>query len=188
MRFKSSPSHLGWFCNGIGRPIRSKEISHLASLSLSTESIMPLKPVRDLLYVIPIHREDKIGSIIVPDIHEPLTNQGIVKYRGPKTSGEIKVGDHVLFTGYDGDEMVLEGEGLLVVVPEPFISAILLEGEDNYVLSFSQIRRAIDVAISQVALREGPDKYSKHQKDVIHTIGRMLKDHMDSRFFEELFF
>lgn len=145
---------------------------------------MPITPIRDLLYIIPIDREDKIGRFHVPDSVNQRRNQGIVKYRGPKTTGEIRVGDHVLFSGWDGDEIVYEGEGLLIVMPEKFIVAKLHDGEDNYVLTASQIRTAIDVAVQQVCIKSG----SEIDQEVARTIGDRLKAQMDSRFFEELFF
>ena len=146
---------------------------------------MPIKPIRDLLYIIPIDREDKIGRFHVPDsVRQPRRNQGVVKYRGPRTTGEVKVGDHVLFSGYDGDEVVLEGEGLLILVPEPFIAAVLLEGEDNYVLTASQVRTAVDVAVQYVSVELGEEDLQRIAKFV----GERLKGHMNSRFFEELFF
>ena len=145
---------------------------------------MPITPIRDLLYIIPIDREDKIGLIHVPDQVNQRRNQGIVKYRGPKTTGDIRVGDHVLFSGWDGDEIVYEGEGLLIVMPEIFVVAKLYEGEDNYVLTASQIRTSIDVAVQELCIKSGEATF----QSTARLVGERIKSLMDSRFFEEMFF
>lgn len=68
----------------------------------------------------PIHDPDKIGSLYVPDIAKERCDQGIVKYIGPDVK-DICVGDYVLFSGYTGQTIKLEGEGVLIMMPEDFI-------------------------------------------------------------------
>lgn len=116
---------------------------------------MPIQPVRDLLYILPLNRPERIGSIVLPDSHEPRTNQGIVKYRGPQTSGEIRVGDHVYFNGYEGDEMVFEDEGRLILLPESAIDAIDrgTPRVDNLTMTIAEFKIKLDRAIENLSLR-----------------------------------
>lgn len=50
-------------------------------------------------------------------------DQGIVKYLGADVV-ECKIGDYVFFSGYTGTLMHIEGEGLLIILPEDFIECI----------------------------------------------------------------
>ena len=145
---------------------------------------MPIIPVRDLLYVLPFEETSDIGLIAPSDPHQKKSTQGIVKYRGPWTTGEIKVGDHVVFSGYSGDEMVIEGEGLMVLIPEEGIMALWVDGEDNYLLAPEQVRLAVKRAGVEIAkLEEG----TKEKIMAIRIADRMV-DHLTTRFLEELYF
>lgn len=76
--------------------------------------------------IAPIFDPDKIGSIHIPDQAKERCDQGIVKY----VSGDceyLQVGDHVLFSGYSGTLIQLEDEGLLIIMPEDFITAIIYD-------------------------------------------------------------
>ena len=70
----------------------------------------------------PIFDPDKIGHIYVPDQAKERCDQGIVKYVGEKVR-ELGVGDYVLFSGYSGTLVNLEGEGRLIILPESFVVA-----------------------------------------------------------------
>lgn len=72
----------------------------------------------------PIFDPDMIGSLYVPDQAKERCDQGIVKYIGGDCQ-YIKVGDHVLFSGYSGTLIKLEDEGLLIILPEEFIAAVV---------------------------------------------------------------
>lgn len=73
--------------------------------------------------VIPMFDPDKYGSIWVPEQAKERVDQGIVKYIGPKVE-LVKVGDHVIFSGYTGTLFELPDEGsLLIILPEDFITA-----------------------------------------------------------------
>ena len=64
------------------------------------------------------------GLLVIPEIAKERCDQGIVKYVGPEVKW-LKPGDHVLFSGYTGTLVSLEGEGLLIILPENFVSAII---------------------------------------------------------------
>jgi len=71
---------------------------------------------------VPIFDPDMVGSLYVPDIAKERCDQGIVKYVGPLVRW-VKPGDHVLFSGYSGTLLSVEGEGKLIVMPERFLHA-----------------------------------------------------------------
>lgn len=73
----------------------------------------------------PIFDPDKHGSLYVPEIAKSRSKQGIVKYIGPDCKSKLKPGDHVLFGGYTGTLVNLEDEGLLIIMPERYITAII---------------------------------------------------------------
>lgn len=68
----------------------------------------------------PIYDPDKIGSIWIPDQAKMRCDQGIVKYVGAKVK-EVEIGDYVIFSGYSGTNVEIEGEGRLIIMLEKFI-------------------------------------------------------------------
>ena len=145
---------------------------------------MPLRPVRDLLYLLPLAETSEIGLIIKPDQEvKRRMSQGIVKYRGPWTTGDIRRGDHVLFSSYVGDEIALEGEGLLKFLPEEAIDAIWVDG-DNVMLTIEQVKLAVERACAETC-RTTNDLMEREA--IVKVTDRML-DHLSTRFFEEMFF
>lgn len=74
----------------------------------------------------PLDEPDQIGSIYVPDSAKTRINQGIVKYIGPDVTS-IEVGSHVLFSGYTGTVITLEGEGRLIVLEEQFVQCLVYD-------------------------------------------------------------
>lgn len=74
--------------------------------------------------VIPIRDPDKIGHIYVPEIAKERVDQGLVKYVGPDVTS-VKPGEYVIFSGYTGQLISIEGEGQLIIMPEEFITAVL---------------------------------------------------------------
>jgi co-chaperonin GroES (HSP10) len=69
---------------------------------------------------------DMIGSLYVPDQAKARANQGLVKYIGPAVNS-VQIGDHILFGGYIGNTIHLEGEGSLIIVEEEFVQAIIID-------------------------------------------------------------
>jgi chaperonin GroES len=80
-----------------------------------------LKMPTDKVAITPIRDPDKSpGGIWIPDIAKERVDQGIVKYVGPDVK-DIKIGMYVLFSGYTGTLLRLEGEGDLIIMSEQFI-------------------------------------------------------------------
>lgn len=82
-----------------------------------------IKAIKDQVFVTPIFDPDMIGHIYVPDMAKERADQGIVKYVGPQVK-DIAIGNYVFFSGYTGTLLSVEGEGLLIVLREPFVIAI----------------------------------------------------------------
>jgi co-chaperonin GroES (HSP10) len=74
--------------------------------------------------VVPLFDPDRYGSLYIPEGAKERVDQGIVKYLGPKCE-HVKIGDHVIFSGYTGSTIEVEGEGIMIFMPEDFISAVL---------------------------------------------------------------
>jgi co-chaperonin GroES (HSP10) len=66
----------------------------------------------------------KSGLIHIPEVAQERCDQGIIKYVGPDVE-DLQVGDYVLFSGYSGTLVELEDEGLLIILPEEFVTCIL---------------------------------------------------------------
>lgn len=148
---------------------------------------MPLKPLRDLLYVLPFEQSiaEKSGLIHIPESVQRRANQGIVKYRGPETTGQIQVGDHVLFGAYAGDELVIEGEGQIVVLRERDVDAVFIEPEndDGYLITLSKVKYGLAQAAAQIA-----HKLGESEQRMVYEVANRLRDQLDARFFEELYY
>ena len=83
-----------------------------------------LKLQANKVAVVPLFDPDKIGSIYVPEQAKERVDQGIVKYCGPDCE-LVTIGDHVVFSGYTGTTVSIEGEGIMIILPEDFIAATL---------------------------------------------------------------
>jgi len=92
-----------------------------------------LSMLDDRIAVIPIEDPDMVGHIIIPDTAKRRVDQGIVKYRGDNVK-ELKVGDHVCFSGYTGTKITVKGEGTLIIMKEENVVALMGEGVQLYTL------------------------------------------------------
>ena len=170
---------------------------------------MALEPVRDLLYIIPIepplssssiiaapetwHKQIKQddGSVIeLPQSTRRKPTQGIVKYRGPNTTGEIRVGDHVVFRANDGDELLHPSEGRLILLHENAVLAKFIEAEDVYVFTIPQLQDLVDKAVERLRVDVG-----RHQIDLnisdqekLSLLGSKIKTLISTNYIEELYF
>jgi len=81
----------------------------------------------DKIACVPLFDADTTaGGIIIPDQAKQRCDQGIVKYVGPDVDTDyIKIGDHVVFSGYVGTLLYVEGEGQLIVYPYEFAVCVL---------------------------------------------------------------
>jgi len=77
------------------------------------------KVLGNKLLVTPLYDPDKSesGLLWIPDEAKERCYQGIVKYIGPDVK-DISIGDHVLFAGYTGTLLVIQGESDLIALTE----------------------------------------------------------------------
>lgn len=64
------------------------------------------------------------GLLYVPEVAKERCDQGIVKYVGHGCK-LVEVGDHVIFSGYTGTTVKLEGEGTMIILDERLIMAVI---------------------------------------------------------------
>jgi chaperonin GroES len=85
---------------------------------------MKFRPLHDRVVVKRIEAEEKTkGGIIIPDTAKEKPSQGAIVAVGPGGRDEagklipidLKVGDRVLFGKWSGNEVVLEGQDLLIM-------------------------------------------------------------------------
>lgn len=91
-----------------------------------------LTPPGDKVAIIPLFDPDKSpGGIWIPEMAKERCDQGVVKYCGPRCK-IVKEGDHVIFPGYSGQTVLIEGEGLLIFMREIDVTATISgEALDN---------------------------------------------------------
>jgi co-chaperonin GroES (HSP10) len=80
--------------------------------------------LEDRVAVQPVFDADRIGHIYVPDQAKSRCKQGLVKYVGPDCK-QVKPGDYVFFPGYTGTVFNIENEGLLIIMREDSMVAII---------------------------------------------------------------
>ncbi|KKL13541.1 hypothetical protein LCGC14_2524750 [marine sediment metagenome] len=72
--------------------------------------------------------EKESGNIIILDEYRERVDQGIVKYVGAGVTRErygFSIGDMVIFSGYSGELVSIEGEGLFIILPARFVVAVI---------------------------------------------------------------
>jgi co-chaperonin GroES (HSP10) len=69
------------------------------------------------------------GLLYIPDQAKERCDQGLVKYIGKGCEDEFEIGDHVLFSGYAGTLVRLQGEGLLIILSKRFVTAKIAKQE-----------------------------------------------------------
>lgn len=84
-----------------------------------------LKMPRKMVAIEPLYDKDvsPLGLIIIPETAKERCDQGLVKYIGEECRN-VKIGDHVIFSGYVGTTVDIDGE-TLIFVKESEINAIV---------------------------------------------------------------
>jgi len=75
------------------------------------------------------YQKPKSGNIVLHDTYRERVDQGLVKYVGAGVTREkngFGVGDMVIFSGYSGELVSIEGEGLFIILPARFIVASIV--------------------------------------------------------------
>ena len=129
---------------------------------------MSLRLLSNKIAVIPLSDPDRTPSgLWVPDQAKQRIDQGIVKYRGPDCV-DIVCGDHVFFSGYDGTKISIEGEGVLLIMRETYIRAVLLDGEAVQLFPLQEVERIIELAHGEFISRTwGEGDSISYYKDIL---------------------
>lgn len=78
----------------------------------------------------PLADPDRTSSgLYIPEVAKERSDQGVVKYVGPDVTN-VQIGDHVFFSGYDGTQVAIEGEGVLIFLEEKSIQCVIHLGEN----------------------------------------------------------
>jgi co-chaperonin GroES (HSP10) len=91
-----------------------------------------LNLLNDRVAIQPVFDSDKIGNIYIPDQAKSRCKQGLVKYVGDGCK-DVKPGDYVFFPGYSGTVFNLEGEGLLIIMKESSLVAVIKSNRWNLI-------------------------------------------------------
>ncbi len=77
----------------------------------------------------PGYSKPKSGNIQILDEYRERVDQGIVKYIGAGVTREkngFGIGDMVIFSGYSGELVSIEGEGLFIILPARFVVCAII--------------------------------------------------------------
>lgn len=87
---------------------------------------MKIQPLDDRVLVLPMDKEEKVGSIIIPDTAKEKPVIGEVKAVGTddELKDLIKVGDKVVFGKYAGEEIKVDGERHLLISRSDLLAKI----------------------------------------------------------------
>ncbi len=91
-----------------------------------------LRLLRGKIACVPIFDTNDTGikghdgtNIVLLDQYRERVDQGIVKYIGKDVTVDrfgFGIGDHVIFSGYTGELVSVEGEGLFILLPARFVT------------------------------------------------------------------
>jgi chaperonin GroES len=94
---------------------------------------MKVRPLQDRILVRRVAEEEKTkGGIIIPDTAKEKPQQGEVLAvgngrileNGTKVALDIKVGDKVLFGKYNGSDVTIDGEDVLILREEEVLAVL----------------------------------------------------------------
>jgi len=91
---------------------------------MKEDIMVNIKPLADRVLIKRIENEEKkVGSIIIPDTAKEKPQKGEIvavgsgktNDKGERVALEVKVGDHVLFSKYAGNEIKVDGQEYLIM-------------------------------------------------------------------------
>lgn len=108
-----------------------------------------IRLLADDVAVLPLEDSNTTPSgLYLADQVKQRIDQGIVRYVGRNVT-DVKVGDHVIFGGYDGEKVAIADEGVFIILPEPYIKAIL-DSPGPQLLPVAEITHILDNAIGKM--------------------------------------
>ena len=126
-----------------------------------------LRLLENKIAIIPMEDPQRRASgIWVPDQAKQRIDQGIIKYRAEGCK-ELRVGDHVFFSGYDGTKIAIEGEGVLIIMRETYVKAVV-EGESEQLFPLQKILRIIEKCHGELLSRTwGEPSDAEYFKEIL---------------------
>ncbi|MDH5772022.1 MAG: co-chaperone GroES [Rhodospirillaceae bacterium] len=94
---------------------------------------MSLRPLHDRVLVRRVQQDEKTaGGIILPDTAQEKPSEGVIVAAGNGSKNEdgkvvaldVKVGDHVLFGKWSGNEVKVDGEDLIIMKESDILGVI----------------------------------------------------------------
>lgn len=114
---------------------------------------MPLHLIGSDVAILDIEDPDITASgIVLPEQAKQRADHGLVIYVGPECS-ILQPNDHVIFSGYTGDRVTIEGEGTFTLMREADVLAILSDENPEGIYSYSTIERLIRNRQSELAAK-----------------------------------
>ena len=103
---------------------------------------MSIRTLKDNVAIVPIEDDEMRGSLYIPDQAKQKVDQGVIVYKGPDVV-ELRVGQHVLFSGYTGDKISVEDDGIYYIIPEDYIIAVLIDDDRGVLFPLGVVRDII---------------------------------------------
>lgn len=144
---------------------------------------MPLKMLDDKVAIAPLPDPDETsGGIIIPEIAKQRIDQGIVIYKGPKVR-DLKIGQHVFFSGYAGSKISIENEGVFFIMREQAVGAVLDESapERGWAFTSADLEHELKNTFEVLTSSNQDDTIIQLIADTLDTLQTRLRD----RFFSE---
>ncbi len=131
-------------------------------------------------------KKPKSGNIELLDQYRERVDQGIVKYIGAGVTREkngFSIGDMVIFSGYSGELVSIEGEGLFIILPARFVVACIVP-EPTVVSGLFFKSAVVEKPISNLDYEYFPATYEKAVELIAKALGetstiKIAKDRPD---------
>lgn len=109
---------------------------------------MSIRTLKDNVAIVPIEDDEKRGSLYIPEQAQQRVDQGVIVYKGPDVK-ELEIGQHVLFSGYTGDKISIEDDGIYFIIPEDYIIAIIIDDGASLILPVGTIKGIIKARLGE---------------------------------------
>jgi co-chaperonin GroES (HSP10) len=113
---------------------------------------MSIRTLKDNVAIVPIEDDEKRGSLYIPEQAQQRVDQGVIVYKGPDVK-ELEIGQHVLFSGYTGDKISIEDDGIYFIIPEDYIIAIIIDDGASLILPVGTIKGIIKARLGELRSR-----------------------------------
>lgn len=88
---------------------------------------MNIKPINNRILLKKILKDKNLSGIIIPEINKELPSEGIIISMNEENiiiKSEIKIGDHVIFNKYSGQDLKINNEEFILIKKEDILAII----------------------------------------------------------------